>query len=212
MKGSFMKQTPPPRRRGLCIVRDDFSFEKSSARLRRRSSFSQKVTLATAVRLQARSRRLRGATNFLRDAKVRIHPPKTQNIFFVVSCHSKRIRTPCGVRMLCFMFNQSRNRKARGVRIPWGMFHQKPAKSFSNGKKTEEDSKRRKNISNWHIAHYSPSNFCCTQHVGASFISLITIIIKNAKEKKAENTVKNANMSRILHMLENDEPIFRSII
>ena len=31
-----------PRRRGLCIVRDDFSFEKSSAHSRRRSSFSAK--------------------------------------------------------------------------------------------------------------------------------------------------------------------------
>ena len=42
---------PAPRRRGLCIVRDDFSFEKSSAHSRRRSSFPQKVTLAAAVRL-----------------------------------------------------------------------------------------------------------------------------------------------------------------
>ncbi len=31
-----------PRRRGLCIVRDDFSFEKSSAHSRRCSSFPQK--------------------------------------------------------------------------------------------------------------------------------------------------------------------------
>ena len=43
--------SPAPRRRGLCIVRDDFSFEKSSAHSRRLSSFPQKVTLATAVRL-----------------------------------------------------------------------------------------------------------------------------------------------------------------
>ena len=40
-----------PRRRGLCIVRDDFSFEKSSAHSCRRSSFPQKVTLATVVPL-----------------------------------------------------------------------------------------------------------------------------------------------------------------
>ena len=42
---------PAPRRRGLCIVRDDFSFEKSSAHLRRRSSFPQKVTLGSPARL-----------------------------------------------------------------------------------------------------------------------------------------------------------------
>ena len=39
-----------PRRRGLCIVRDDFSFHKSSFHTRRRSSFPQKGTLAAAVR------------------------------------------------------------------------------------------------------------------------------------------------------------------
>ena len=40
---------PAPRRRGLCIVRDDFSFEKSSAHSRRRSSFSAKSPAAPAL-------------------------------------------------------------------------------------------------------------------------------------------------------------------
>lgn len=44
-------------------------FTKIRARSRRCSSFPQKVTLAAAVRLQARIRHLRGATNFLRDAR-----------------------------------------------------------------------------------------------------------------------------------------------
>ena len=52
-----------PRRRGLCIVRGDFFI---ASRSRRRSSFSQKITLGSAARLQAPSRRSAFATNLLR--------------------------------------------------------------------------------------------------------------------------------------------------
>ena len=63
-------QVPPaaPRRRGLRIVRDGVFFFKANAisHSLRRSSFPQKVTLASPVRLQARSQRLWLATNLLR--------------------------------------------------------------------------------------------------------------------------------------------------
>ena len=95
----------PPRRRGLCIVRDDFSFEKSSAHLRRRSSFPQKFTLAAAVRLQARSLSLRSATNFLRDARVRSHQQKHKNIFFIALRHSGKSQK-CGFFLLLCGFRR----------------------------------------------------------------------------------------------------------
>ena len=47
---------PAPRRRGLCIVRDGFSFEKSSAHSRRRSSFSAKSPAAPALLACKRAR------------------------------------------------------------------------------------------------------------------------------------------------------------
>ena len=83
-----------PRRRGLCIVRDDFSFEKSSAHSRRRSSFPQKVTLATNfLRVQLYLRLLRWHlfcyifTNF--DRKQRFCPH-----FRSIFCVFSSIETP----------------------------------------------------------------------------------------------------------------------
>ena len=75
---------PLPCRRGLCIVRDDFSFAKPSARLRRRTCFPQKVTLAAAVCLQARLRRLSGAANLLRG---QVSIKSLAAIFFASSFH-----------------------------------------------------------------------------------------------------------------------------
>lgn len=45
-----LKCPPHPRRRGPCIVRDGFSFEKPPARSRRRSSFSAKGPVPTGQR------------------------------------------------------------------------------------------------------------------------------------------------------------------
>lgn len=52
-----------PSRRGLFIVLDGFSFEKSSARLQRGFSFPQKAMFAVAVCLQAHLQRFLGVTN-----------------------------------------------------------------------------------------------------------------------------------------------------
>ena len=100
IRHKYENRSPAPRRRGLRLARDGFLFHKKTiaSPCFAAPPFTQKVTLGSPVRLQARSQRLAVATNLLRQVPLRTLAPIVKGMAaqspFLPFRHS-RLRRSC---------------------------------------------------------------------------------------------------------------------